>query len=99
MTRKEKERQARKHYKAWERSEDYTIEHVYKSYSWAKLQAWRYCEAKMCELNGYGLKVITHNRMVFTAGFEYQDGDTGEARFYYITPSFECTILITADML
>lgn len=33
MTNREKERQARNHYKAWERSEDYALEFVYKSFS------------------------------------------------------------------
>ena len=99
MTAKQMERQARNHYKAWERSEDYTLDFVYGSYSANKAWAWRYCQERQAKLNGYGLKVITHNCMVFTAGFEYMDRDTGEARFYYIAPSFDWDIPITADML
>ena len=99
MTRKEMERQARNHYKAWERSEDYALEFSYKSYSANKARAWRYCREKQTELNGYGLKVITHNACIFTAGFEYYDEKAQAVKFYYITPSYECAVDITADML
>ena len=46
MTKKQMERQARKHYKAWERSEDYALEFAYKSFSVNKARAWRYCQEK-----------------------------------------------------
>ena len=93
------ERQARKHYKAWERSEDYTLAFVYNSFSVQKALAWRHCQEKQIELNGYGLKVITHNYHKFTAGFEYYDEKARTVKFYYITPLYECAIDITADML
>ena len=99
MTTKEKERQAMNHYKAWERSEDYALEFVYNSFSANKARAWRYCREKQAELNGYRLKVITHNCMVFTAGFEYYDEKAQTVKFYYIAPTFDCAIEITADML
>ena len=99
MTNKEKERQARKHYQAWERSEDYALEFAYKSFSVYKARAWRYCLEKQAELNGRGLKVITHNSNIFTAGFEYYDEEAQTVKFYYITPSYDCAIEIPADML
>ena len=99
MTNKEKERQARNHYNAWERSEDYALEFAYKSFSVYKARAWRYCQEKQAKLNGYGLKVITHNSQIFTAGFEYCDEKTGTVKLYYITPSYDCAIDITADMM
>lgn len=99
MTAKQMERQAREHYKAWKRSEDYALEFVYGSYSVNKVRAWRYCQEKQAELNGHGLKVITHNNQIFTVGFEYCDEKMGTAKFYYIAPSYECAIDITADML
>lgn len=99
MTNREKERQARKHYYAWKRSKDYALESVYKSFSVYKARAWRYCQEKQAELNGRGLKVISHNTCIFTVGFEYYDEKAQTAKFYYITPSYECTIDITADML
>ena len=99
MTAKQMERQARNHYKEWKRSGDYALDSVYGSYSANKARAWRYCQEKAIELNGRGLKVITHNSQIFTVGFEYCDEKTGTAKFYYITPSYDCTIDITADML
>ena len=99
MTKKQMERQARKHYKAWERSEDYALEFVYKSFSVYKARAWRYCQTKQVELNGYGLKIISHNSQRFTAGFEYCDEKDGTAKFYYITPSYDCAVDITVDMM
>ena len=99
MTNKQMERQAREHYKAWKRSKDYALEFVYKSFSVYKARAWRHCQEKQAELNGYGLKVITHNTTIFTAGFEYYDEEAQTLKFYYITPSYDCAIDITADML
>lgn len=99
MTNREKERQARKRYNAWERSEDYALEFVYNSFSTRKARAWRYCQEKQAELNGYGLKVISHNTSIFTAGFEYYDEKTQTVKFYYITPSYDCAVDITADMM
>lgn len=99
MTKREMERQAKNHYKAWERSEDYALEFVYNSFSNAKARAWRYCREKQAELNGYDLKVISYNCMVFTAGFEYYDEKAKAVKFYYIAPTFDCAVEITADML
>ena len=99
MTNREKERQAREHYNAWKRSDDYALESVYKRFSVYKARAWRYCQEKQAELNGYGLKVITHNTTIFTAGFEYYDEKAQTLKFYYITPSYDIAIDITEDML
>ena len=99
MTAKEMERQARKHYKEWKRSGDYALDSVYGSYSANKARAWRHCQEKQLELNGYGLKVITHTYQMFTAGFEYYDKKAQTVKFYYITPSYDCAVNITADML
>lgn len=99
MTNREKERQARKYYSEWERSEDYALEFAYNSFSARKAQAWRYCQRKQLGLKGYGLKIISHNPWKFTAGFEYYDEKAETVKFYYITPSYECAINITADML
>ena len=99
MNAKEMERQARNHYEAWKRSEDYALDSVYGSYSVYKARAWRYCQEKQAELNGRGLKVISHNTNIFTAGFEYYDEKAQTVKFYYITPSYDCAIDITADML
>ena len=99
MTAKQMERQAKNHYKEWKRSGDYALVSVYGSYSAKKARAWRYCQGKATELNGYELKAISHNPWVFTAGFEYYDEKTQTVKFYYITPSYECAVNITADMI
>lgn len=99
MTNREKERQARKHYKAWERSEVYALNFAYNSFSEHKARAWRHCQEKAIELIGSGLKIISHNPRIFTAGFEYYDEKAQTVKFYYITPSYECSVDITADML
>lgn len=99
MTNREKERQAIKHYQAWKRSKDYALEFAYNSFSVHKAQAWRYCQTKQAELNGNGLKIISYNTCIFTAGFEYYDEKAQTLKFYYITPSYECAVDITADML
>lgn len=54
---------------------------------------------KKAELNGNGLKIISHNTSIFTAGFEYCDEKDGTAKFYYITPSYDCAVDITVDMM
>lgn len=99
MTNKEKERQAKNHYKAWKCSGATLLEHVYKKHSVNKERAWRYCQEMQCRFNGYGLKVISHNCMIFTAGFEFMDEKTGEVMFYYISPTFDCVVKITNDII
>ena len=74
-------------YRAWENSRDYSLDHCFNSYSTAKARAWEYCEKLFHKYDGYGLKVISHNGWIFTAGFEFADPETGEIKFMYITPS------------
>ena len=69
----------------YELSEDYNLDNVYKSYSRNKSLAWDYCKDLMNEYNGHGLKVISHNLTMFTAGFIYETCD-GEY-LMYITKS------------
>ena len=69
----------------YELSEDYNLDSVYKSYSRNKSLAWDYCKDLMNEYNGHGLKVISHNLTMFTAGFIYETCD-GEY-LMYITKS------------
>lgn len=66
-------------------SEDYSLDSVYKSYSKNKSLAWDYCIELMEKYNGHGLKVISHNLTMFTAGFIYETYD-GEY-LMYITKS------------
>ena len=74
-------------YQAYENSRDYSLDSCYGSYSYAKARAWDYCVNLYQKHNGYGLKVISHNGWVFTAGFTFADPETGVMKMMYITPS------------
>lgn len=70
-------------YERYQRSTDYSLYDVYKSHSIYKEQAWDYCKNLMQEKGGHGLKVLGHNCMFFSAGFEYEED--GKKMFMYIT--------------
>ena len=74
----------------YELSEDYNLDNVYKSYSRNKSLAWDYCKNLMEKYNGHGLKVISHNLNMFTAGFIYESGD--DEYLMYITKSADSPI-------
>lgn len=67
---------------------------AYKSFSPAKVQAWDYCRRLCYERGGHGLKVLTANTFRFTAGFTFEDRETGECKFMYITPNYNTEISI-----
>lgn len=79
-------RNALAHYGAYQRSGMYSLSDAYGSYSSDKGRAWRDCERLMDEYSGWGLKVITANTHIFTAGFEFT-GEEGQVMFMYITKS------------
>ena len=60
--------------------------------SQAKENAWNYCETLQAKYNGFGLEVITKNTCVFTAGFLFEDPETGVLKFMHITPSYDTII-------
>lgn len=64
----------------------------YKTCSDEKLEAWTYCVNRCSELKGWGLKVVSYNTNVFTAGFFYQDSKS--IYFYYITKDWEYSIKV-----
>lgn len=76
----------REYYRAYVMNGVRDLDDVYGRYSAAKYRAWRDCERRCAERNGYGLSVITRNCNVFTAGFLYE-GETGKM-FYAITPCY-----------
>lgn len=80
-----KSKEALKHYESYCRSRDYYLSDVYGRYSQAKANAWEYCERLAQENEGSGLKVVSHNLNVFTAGFEFMKD--GELCYCHITPS------------
>lgn len=69
----------------YELSNDFSLDSVYKTYSMDKSLAWDYCKNLMEKYNGHGLKVISHNLNMFTAGFIYESGD--DEYLMYITKS------------
>lgn len=89
MTAQDK-RKALSHYDRYERSSDYSLNSAYGKYSSAKAQAWKYCEELMQEHNGWGLKVISHNTHMFTAGFMFEQD--GKEMFMYISPSKDIAV-------
>lgn len=73
-------------------STDYSLGDVYGRYSAAKAQAWNYCVELMKKYDGYGLKVLSSNTFMFTAGFLFVDKDTGVIQFMFITPNYDCIV-------
>lgn len=80
------------YYKQWLRLPTRDLDKVYGRYSSAKAAAWRDCERKCAERNGYGLSVIGRNSSYFSAGFTYE-GETGKM-FYVMTPSYDGEICV-----
>lgn len=90
MTNNDKKRVARANYSRYLTSR---YDELYKAYSRAsekKWSAWEYCKGLCYKYGGHGLRVISFNTFIFTAGFEYTDAETGAAMFCYITPSYDC---------
>ena len=82
MTTTEK-RQALSHYDAYKASTATSLRDVYGTYSGAKEGAWDFCKELMYKFSGYGLRVISYSRYVFTAGFMFEED--GKQMFMYIT--------------
>ena len=76
-------------YRRWERSDDNDLHDVYSSISESKHRAMDYCRYLMYDMNGWGLKILSHNTYCFTVGFEFSDKETGELCFAYITKSYD----------
>ena len=85
MTRKEM--MIRADIQAYDNSTDYSIFHAYKNPSPRKVGAFEHCIEIMHRYGGRALKVVRHNCFVFSAAFLFDDPDTGEIKFAYITPS------------
>lgn len=92
MRRREMERRAEGNYLAYERSHYGDLLDAYTKCSEAKRAAWLHCRDLMAEHDGWGLKVISRNTWMFTAGFEFTNPETGELMFMYITPSYDVAV-------
>lgn len=86
------ERSALRAYPLWERSTADSLSHVYSRYSDAKARAWEYCQNLQFKYNGWGLRVVTHNQQMFTAGFLFEDPETGVLKYMHITKSYDCSV-------
>ena len=78
-------RVAMSHYEDYKRSTATSLRDVYGSYSRAKEDAWDYCKELMYKFSGYGLRVISSSRYMFTAGFMFEED--GKEMFMYISKS------------
>ena len=56
-------------YDAYLNSDNFYLEHVYNSYSYEKEQAYNFCVTLLRNMNGMGLRIVSHNIYVFTIGF------------------------------
>ena len=97
MTQKAKEKAARDHYRSYLMSEMDGLHKAYGRWSGRKEAACEHCRELCKEADGHGLKIITRNTDVFTAGFESVN-EEGVCEFTYIAPTYHVTIEITPDM-
>ena len=74
---------------AWAWSSDTELSHIYGRFSENKARAMRYCEALMEKLNGRDLRIISHNSMVFSVAFLFEDSETGVCCMAYITRDYD----------
>ena len=87
-----RERAAHAHYPAYFRSNATDLYDVYSRCSAAKRHAWDYCRKLCLDKNGRGLRIISGNSFMFTAGFEFPDPETGVRMFMYITPNYDVAV-------
>lgn len=92
MTVNQQKRTARGNIDRYDNSTNYTLHHAYDRPSYAKERAWKYCLDLMEKFNGYGLKVISYNTFMFTAGFMFTDSKTGVLQFMFITPNYDVSV-------
>ena len=77
----------------YQNSELYTLQNAYNSASANKYRAWNYCKQLLKQNNGYNLKVIGFNCHMFSAGFEYIDGN-GKKHFVKITKAHDYDAIV-----
>ena len=80
---------AREHYSAYNRATASELWEVYGSYSHAKARAMNRCRRLCADLDGWGLRILSHTSRTFTVGFEFPDPVTGEICFAYITRDYD----------
>ena len=83
-------RLATKKYAEYLKSTTCELSQAYGRYSPAKLKAWNYCKELMWDLQGHGLKIISHNGYQFTAGFMFEEN--GKEMFMYISKAHDIAV-------
>lgn len=78
------------------KSNCYTLDDCYKSYSEYKDKAFVDCIFTTDLYNGFNGKIISYNSHIFTYGFNYYNG-YGDKMFMYITPTKIVRYNITTD--
>lgn len=89
---KPEERRAIAAVPAYERSTATKLSDVYGRYSRAKEKAFEHCRDLCYKYRGHNLKIITASKWMFTAGFEFENLETGEIMFMYITKSYNTAV-------
>lgn len=79
-------------YADYQRSNATELFDVYGRYSVYKAHAWDYCQDMMHRHDGWGLRIISHNTNIFTAGFLFNDPETGALKFMYITKNYATVV-------
>lgn len=64
------------------------LSECYSSYSWKKAGAFNYCRRLCYALNGYNLRIVSHNSWSFSVKFEFVHPDTGALCTAYITRTY-----------
>ena len=75
----------REYYRIYGKTNATTLDDIYVNYSYEKEMAYLRCQEIKLELNGYGLKLLTHNTFFFTVGFLAELN--GKKIFVVISPS------------
>lgn len=83
-------RLALSHYADYKSSSATSLHDVCGTYSRAKAEAWDYCKELMIQFGGYGLRVISSNGWMFTAGFMLEED--GKQMFMYISPNRDIAV-------
>lgn len=82
--------QAKSKYQEYLKSTATSLYDVYETFSPRKAEAWQYCVDFMRKKEGHGLRVLSANTYMFTAGFEFEEN--GTKKFMYITPSSDVEV-------
>lgn len=73
-------------YEAYKKSKMTSLRDAYGTFSAKKQSAWNDCVALMRACHGTGLRVVSRNSQIFTAGFMFTDY-CGNECFAFITPT------------